>query len=129
MFVPVAAASGTVWPARVAPPPSACIVKSPATLVPPLSLITCLTTMRCACSELAYVHVQFSPSLMLIVAVVLLVEDVPPFGLVTEHVTLVSVHPSGNGVSLTVYVWNVVMLENTCVFAVVPSSTREKLVR
>src|SRR5213594_3888993 len=104
-------------------PPNACIGKSPATLVPPLSLITCWMTMRCACcSKLAYVQVQFSPSFMLIVAVVLLVEDVPPFGLVTEHVTLVNVHPSGSGVSSTVYVWNVVMLEKTRVFAVVPSS-------
>jgi hypothetical protein len=63
---------------------------------------------------------------MLIVVVVELVENEPPFGLVIEQVIASNAHPFGIGVSFTVYVWKFVMLLNNFVLAAVPSSSREK---
>src|SRR5690242_1515079 len=61
-------------------------------------------------------------------AVVVLVAYEPPLGEVTAHVTAPNDHPLGMGVSLTVYVWKVVMFPKIFVFAEVPSSTSEKFV-
>src|SRR5262245_34903372 len=76
--------------------PVTLIVKSDATLVPPLSLMTCLMTMRwAACRVLTKVQVTFSPSFRLTVSVELDVVCEPPFGVVTVHTGLLklSVQP------------------------------------
>src|SRR5437867_62168 len=64
---------------------------------------------------------------MTIFAVVVLVVYEPPLGLVTEHATESNPQPAGIEDSLTLYVVKVEMSENSFVFAVVPSSTSEKL--
>src|SRR6478672_4703272 len=66
---------------------------------------------------------------MLATPVPILTVELPPFGLVTLQTRFVRFQPDGIGVSVTVYVWKLVMFEKTFVFAVVPSSTRLKFVR
>src|SRR5689334_1402268 len=64
---------------------------------------------------------------MLILTVVPLFVYTPPLGLVKVHDTELKFQLVGI-VSVTMYVWNFVMLLKTFVFAVVPSSTSGKFV-
>src|SRR6476661_10207648 len=66
---------------------------------------------------------------MLATPVPILTVELPPFGLVTLQTRFVRFQPEGIGVSVTVYVWKLVMFEKTLVFAAVPSSTRLKFAR
>ena len=74
-----------------------------AVAVPPLSLTTCLMTVSDPTRRLfKYVHVQFSPSFMLMVTVVVLVVYEPPLGVVTVQDTESKPQPAGIVLSLTV---------------------------
>ena len=74
------------------------------------------------------VQVQNSPSFIAMLTVAVPGVYEPPLGLATKHETESKPQFVGMGVSLIVYVVKVVMFGNSLVLAVVPSSTREKLV-
>src|ERR1051325_7725667 len=107
------------------------MVKSPAALLPPLSLTTCLITIRCAaCRVFVKVQLTFSPSLRLTLSVVPEADCVPPFGVVTVQggFPKLRVHPAG-AAALNVYVAKLVMPGYVRVFDSVgsESSSSEKL--